>query len=43
MHDTEILQLPCCHDGLSAKIIEQTGFKAISAAGIGVLIFDNIL
>jgi len=31
----EILQLPCCHDALSAKVLEQAGFKAISAAGYG--------
>ena len=27
IHGTEILQLPCCHDGLSARILEQAGFK----------------
>ena len=32
----EILQLPCCHDGLSAKVLEQAGFKAIAAAGYGL-------
>ena len=31
----EILQLPCCFDALSAKVLEQAGFKAISAAGYG--------
>lgn len=36
IHDPEILLLPCCHDGLSAKIIEQAGFKAIAAAGYGL-------
>ncbi|MCX5796151.1 MAG: oxaloacetate decarboxylase [Elusimicrobia bacterium] len=36
IHDPEILQLPCCHDGLSAKVLEQAGFKAISAAGYGL-------
>lgn len=36
IHDSEILQLPCCHDGLSAKVLEQAGFKAISAAGYGL-------
>jgi 2-methylisocitrate lyase-like PEP mutase family enzyme len=36
LHDPEILQLPCCHDGLSAKVLEQAGFKAISAAGYGL-------
>ena len=36
IHDPEILQLPCCHDGLSAKALEQAGFKAISAAGYGM-------
>ncbi len=35
INDPEILLLPCCHDGLSAKVLEQTGFKAISAAGYG--------
>jgi len=32
----EILILPCCHDGLSAKALEQAGFKAIAAAGYGL-------
>lgn len=36
LHDPEILQLPCCHDGLSAKVLEQAGFKAISCAGYGL-------
>jgi 2-methylisocitrate lyase-like PEP mutase family enzyme len=36
LHDAEILQLPCCHDGLSAKVLEQAGFKAITAAGYGL-------
>ena len=36
IHDPEILQLPICHDCLSAKVIEQAGFKAISAAGYGL-------
>jgi 2-methylisocitrate lyase-like PEP mutase family enzyme len=36
LHDPEILQLPCCHDGLSAKVLEQAGFKAISVAGYGL-------
>ncbi len=36
IHDAEILQLPCCHDGLSAKVLEQAGFKAIAAAGYGL-------
>lgn len=31
----EILQLPRCHDALSAKVLEQAGFKAISTAGYG--------
>ncbi|MCX5830227.1 MAG: oxaloacetate decarboxylase [Deltaproteobacteria bacterium] len=31
----EILQLPCCHDALAAKVLEQAGFQAISAAGYG--------
>jgi 2-methylisocitrate lyase-like PEP mutase family enzyme len=36
IYDPEILMLPCCHDGLSAKVLEQTGFKAIAAAGYGL-------
>jgi len=36
IHGAEILQLPCCHDGLSAKILEQAGFKAMAAAGYGL-------
>ncbi len=36
IHDPEILVLPCCHDGLSAKILEKAGFKAIAAAGYGL-------
>jgi 2,3-dimethylmalate lyase len=36
IHDPELLQLPCCHDGLSAKVLEQAGFKAIAAAGYGL-------
>ena len=36
IHDSEILQLPCCHDGLSARVLEQAGFKAIGAAGYGL-------
>ncbi len=36
IHDPEILQMPCCHDGLSAKVLEQAGFKAISVAGYGL-------
>ena len=36
IHAKEILQLPCCHDALSAKILEQAGFKAIAAAGYGL-------
>jgi methylisocitrate lyase len=32
----EILQMPCCHDGLSARVLEQAGFKAIGAAGYGL-------
>ncbi len=36
LHDPEILQLPCCHDGLSAKVLEQAGFKAIAVAGYGL-------
>jgi 2,3-dimethylmalate lyase len=36
IHGPEILQLPCCHDGLSARILEQAGFQAIAAAGYGL-------
>jgi len=36
IHAPEILQMPCCHDGLSAKVLEQAGFKAIAAAGYGL-------
>lgn len=36
INDPQILQLPCCHDGLSAKVLEQAGFKAIAAAGYGL-------
>ncbi len=36
IHGAEILQLPCCHDGLSARVLEQAGFKAIAAAGYGL-------
>ncbi|MGE5205240.1 MAG: isocitrate lyase/PEP mutase family protein [Chlamydiota bacterium] len=36
IHDPEILLLPCCHDALSARIIEQAGFKAVAAAGYGL-------
>lgn len=36
IHANEILQLPCCHDALSAKVLEQAEFKAIAAAGYGL-------
>ena len=36
IHAAEILQLPCCHDGLSARVLEQAGFQAIAAAGYGL-------
>ena len=36
IHAAEILQLPCCHDGLSARVLERAGFKAIAAAGYGL-------
>ncbi len=32
----EIFIMPCCHDGLTAKVFEEAGFKAICAAGYGV-------
>jgi methylisocitrate lyase len=36
IHDPEILQLPCGHDGLSARVLAQAGFKAMGAAGYGL-------
>ena len=36
VNDDKILILPCCHDGLSARILEEAGFEAICAAGYGV-------
>jgi hypothetical protein len=36
LSDPAILQMPCCHDGLSARILEQAGFEAIAAAGYGL-------
>ncbi len=36
IHAAEILQMPCCHDGLSARVLEQAGFRAIAAAGYGL-------
>ncbi len=36
IYGPDILQLPCCHDGLSARILEQAGFRAIAAAGYGL-------
>jgi 2,3-dimethylmalate lyase len=36
IHDPAILQMPCCHDGLSARVLEQAGFKAMGAAGYGL-------
>ena len=35
VHDPKILVLPACHDGLSAKVLEQAGFAAIAVAGYG--------
>lgn len=32
----EILSMPCCHDALSARVLEQAGFEAIAAAGFGL-------
>lgn len=32
----EILTMPCCHDALSARVLEQAGFEAIAAAGFGL-------
>jgi methylisocitrate lyase len=32
----EILAMPCCHDALSARVLEQAGFEAIAAAGFGL-------
>lgn len=31
----EILMLPCAHDALTAKVIQNAGFKAMAAAGYG--------
>ncbi len=31
-----ITQGPCCHDGLSAKLIEQAGFDLAFMSGFGV-------
>jgi hypothetical protein len=33
--DPEILVMPGAHDALSARIIEQIGFKAVSLGGAG--------
>ena len=30
------MQGPCCHDGLSAKLIEQAGFQMAFMSGFGV-------
>lgn len=30
------MQGPCCHDGLSAKLIEQAGFDLAFMSGFGV-------
>lgn len=35
VNDPKILVLPACHDGLSAKVLEQAGFEAITVAGYG--------
>jgi 2-methylisocitrate lyase-like PEP mutase family enzyme len=31
-----ILCTPCCHDALSARLIQQSGFKAAFMSGFGV-------
>lgn len=36
IHAPDILQLPACHDGLSARVLQQAGFQAIAAAGYGL-------
>lgn len=36
IHAPDILQLPACHDGLSARVLRQAGFQAIAAAGYGL-------
>jgi len=36
INNPEILVLPSCHDGLSAKVLEQADFKAVCAAGFGI-------
>ena len=32
--DPEILVMPCCHDGLSARVLEQAGFAVLKAPDI---------
>lgn len=36
LHQPEILVMPCCHDGLSALLIEQAGFPLTFMSGFGV-------
>lgn len=33
---TTILRTPCCHDALSARLIQQNGFQAAFMSGFGV-------
>ena len=35
VNDPKILVMPAAHDGLSARVLEQAGFEAITAAGYG--------
>jgi 2-methylisocitrate lyase-like PEP mutase family enzyme len=36
MASGEILRTPCCHDALSARLIQRSGFKAAFMSGFGV-------
>ena len=36
INSPDILVLPCCHDGISAKVYEQEGFPALCAASFGI-------
>ena len=36
LNSGEILRTPCCHDALSARLIQRSGFKAAFMSGFGV-------
>ena len=36
IYSDDIFVMPCCHDGLSAKVFEEAGFEGLSAAGYGL-------